>query len=199
MKKQVIIIHGGDTFESREQYLDFLRDYEIDIERYKKDSDDWKKPLRNKLGLGYEVIIPIMPNKTNARYEEWEIWMDKLIPFLEGEIILIGHSMGGAFLAKYLSKKTFPKKIKAVFLVSAVYEKDSQGYSLATFILPDKLDLQSDNIYLYHSKDDPVVPFSELSKFEKALPHAKLRILENKKHINQEEFPELVEDITRLG
>ncbi|MDP3962698.1 MAG: hypothetical protein Q8Q03_02430 [bacterium] len=103
MKMQVIIIHGGDTFETREQYLDFLHNYEINIERYKKDTDDWKKSLRSKLGADYEVIIPIMPNKTDGRYEEWEIWMDKLITFIDDGVILIGHSMGGSFLAKYLS------------------------------------------------------------------------------------------------
>ncbi|MDP3962697.1 MAG: hypothetical protein Q8Q03_02425 [bacterium] len=54
-------------------------------------------------------------------------------------------------------------------------------------------------MYLYRSKDDPVVPFSALDKFKEALPQAHTRIFENRKHINQEEFPELVEDIIKLG
>ena len=76
MKKQVVIIHGGDTFGTYEEYLNFLLKYSIDIERYKFDKDDWKKWLREDLGEGYEVILPIMPNKTNARFEEWKLWME---------------------------------------------------------------------------------------------------------------------------
>ena len=198
MKKQILVIHGGDTFETYEEYLNFLRKYEINIERYKTEKDDWKPWLRKELGTNYEVILPTMPNKTNARFEEWKIWIEKLIPLLNDSVILIGHSMGGAFLAKYLSENKFPKKIDAVFLVSAVYDKDTEGYPLVSFALPKELDLQTDKVYLYHSEDDPVVPFSDLSKYQEALPNAKSRIFEDRKHINQEEFPELLEDIRSL-
>ena len=198
MKKQVVIIHGGDTFETYEEYLKFLHNYQIDIERYKTDRNDWKKPLRDQLREEYEVILPIMPNKTNARFEEWKIWIEKLTTFLDDDVILIGHSLGGAFLAKYLSENPFPKKIKAVFLVAAVYDRDSESYSLASFVLPKKLNMQTENIYLYHSKDDPVVPFSALTKYKQALPEAHTRVLDDRKHINQEQFPELLEDILSL-
>lgn len=198
MKKQIVVIHGGDTFENQEAYLNFLKNYEIDIERYKISKDDWKPDLRQKLGSDYEVILPIMPNKTNARFEEWKIWFEKIIPFLNEEIILIGHSLGASFLVKYLSENNLPKKLKAVFLVSGVFDTDSDGYSLHSFSLPEKLDLQTENIYLYHSKDDPVVPFSALENFAKIFPKAHARIFEDRKHINQEEFPELVQDIQNL-
>jgi uncharacterized protein len=198
MKKQVVVIHGGDTFETYEQYLNFLRDYEIDIERYKTEKNDWKPWLRWALGVEYEIILPTMPNKTNARFEEWKIWFDKLVPYFQDEVILVGHSLGGSFLAKYLSENKFSKTIKAVFLISAVYDRDSERYGLLSFALSDKLDLQTENIYLYHSKDDPVVPFSALDNFSKALPGAHSRTLDNRGHINQEEFPELVEDIRSI-
>lgn len=198
MKKQIVVIHGGDTFENQEAYLNFLKNYEIDIERYKISKDDWKPDLRQKLGSDYEVILPIMPNKTNARFEEWKIWFEKIIPFLNEEIILIGHSLGASFLVKYLSENNLPKKLKAVFLVSGVFDTDTEGYTLHSFSLPEKLDLQTENIYLYHSKDDPVVPFSALENFAQIFPKAHTRIFEDRKHINQEEFPELVQDIQNL-
>ncbi len=198
MKKQVVVIHGGDTFETYEEYLNFLRGYEIDIERYKSDKRDWKPWLRQRLGSDYEVILPIMPNKTNARFDEWKIWFEKFIPFLHDNVLLIGHSLGGTFLAKYLSENQFKKKIKAVFLVGAVYGRDSEGYSLVSFTLPTNLNLQTETIYLYHSKDDSVVPFSALEQYKKALPNAQIRIFEDRGHFNQEEFPELAQDILNL-
>jgi len=198
MKKQVVVIHGGDTFETYEEYLNFLRSYEIDIERYKSDQSDWKPWLRQKLGSNYEVILPIMPNKTNAQFDEWKIWFEKLIPFLHGGVILVGHSLGGTFLVKYLSENQFKKKIKAVFLVGAVYDKDDDGYSVVSFSLPEKLNLQTEKIYLYHSKDDLVVPFSTLGQYKKALPKAETKVFEDRGHFNQEEFPELAQDILNL-
>ncbi len=74
-----------------------------------------------------------MPNKTNAQFEEWKIWFEKFIPFLNDGVILVGHSLGGVFLAKYLSENKFPKKIGGVFLVSAVYEKNQKGLFLVLF------------------------------------------------------------------
>jgi predicted alpha/beta hydrolase family esterase len=200
MKKQVVVIHGGDSFETYKEYLDFLRNYKIDIEheRYNTSKNDWKPWLRVALGSEYEVITPRMPNKDNAQFEEWKLWFEKLFSFLNNGVILVGHSLGGIFLAKYLSENEFPKKIKGVFLVGAVYDKDSEGYPTVSFALPEKLNLQTDKIYLYHSKDDPVVPFSALGQYKKALPKAQTRVFEDRKHINQEEFPELVEDILKL-
>ena len=82
-----------------------------------------------------------------------------------------------------------------MFLVSAMFDYDDEGYSLQSFSLPEKLDLQTDKIYLYHSKDDKVVPFSELSEYQKELPTAKTYVFDDRGHFNQEHFPELVEVI----
>ena len=198
MKKQVVIIHGGDTFATQEIYLDFLRKYEINIERYKTDKDDWKPWIRKMLQENYEVIIPQMPNRTNCKYEEWKLWFEKFVPFLNDEVILIGHSQGGIFLAKYLSENQFPIRVRAVMLVSAPYDKDSEGYPVLSFSLPSTLNLQTGQVYLYHSKDDPVVPFSALEQYRRALPEAVIRIFEDRQHLNQEIFPELLEDIRKL-
>jgi predicted alpha/beta hydrolase family esterase len=199
MKQQVLIIGGGDTFKTYEEYIDSLKTFEIDIERFKSDKTDWKPWLRKNLGDEYEVVIPQMPNKTNAQYVEWKIWFEKILNKLNKEIILIGHSLGGAFLSKYLTENKIDKDVKAVFLVAAVYEYDSDGNALFSFQLPKtSISLQTDKIYLYHSKDDPVVPFSELYKYTNALPNAEVRVLEDKRHINQEQFPELLNDIMSI-
>lgn len=196
-KQQVVVIHGGDTFETHEEYISFLKNYKVSLEYYKKKR--WRDLLQNTLGESFDVVAPAMPNKNNARYEEWKIWFEKLIPFLNEEIILIGHSLGGSFVAKYLSENKFHKKLKAVLLVSAVYDKDTEGYDLGTFSLPAKLNLQTEKIYLYHSKDDNVVPFNDVNKYKEALPNAEVKIFEDRGHFTQEQFPEIVEDIKSIA
>jgi hypothetical protein len=78
MKKQVVVIHGGDTFDSYEDYLTFLNAFEVDKESlFLK---DWKSTLQSELGENYEVLCLQMPNMFNAKYLEWKIWFEKYIP-----------------------------------------------------------------------------------------------------------------------
>lgn len=60
MKTQVIVIHGGDTFETYEEYLTSLKEFEVDLNYFKKSG--WKNFLQEKLGNDFEVIAPKMPN-----------------------------------------------------------------------------------------------------------------------------------------
>ena len=199
MKKQIIAIHGGDTFETYEQYLEFLKNFPIDFERLKKRG--WKDSLGEKLGSDFDVFIPRMPNSLNAKYPEWKIWIEKLIPFFDEEIILLGHSLGGTFIVKYLSENTLPKKIKATFLVAACYDGDNSEYSLGSFKLPEAIEgfkKQAGKVFLYQSKDDDLVPFADFEKYKIALPEASARVFENRGHFGQEDFPEIVTDIKSL-
>jgi len=198
MKQQILVIHGGNSFHSYEEYLDYLRTKKIDLDHLQR--NDWKTRLAEGLGEGFQVIFPSMPNKQNAKYLEWKIWFERFVPFLEEGVILIGHSLGGCFLAKYLSEETFPKKIKAVFLVAAPYDLD-QDRNLKDFVSPKNLEnfiRQVSKIVVYHSKDDAVVPISEIEKYKQALPSAEIVIFKDRGHFNQEEFGELVEAIKAL-
>lgn len=201
MKKQVVVIHGGDTFESYKEYISFLRDFVIDAIDFFK-GKGWKDFLQEDLGDAYEVLTPKMPNKSNAKYEEWKIWFEKLVPFLRDNVILVGHSLGGIFIAKYLSENTFPVHTRATFLVAAPYDAVDTDYTLADFGLPASLatfSTQGGAIYIYHSKDDSIVPFVDLVKYKKQVPNAHCFELENRGHFGQEHFPELVAEIKKLN
>ncbi|MCX6762465.1 MAG: alpha/beta hydrolase [Candidatus Moranbacteria bacterium] len=197
MKKQVIIIHGGDSFDTYEQFLDSLKNWEVTLESFfpKK---GWKSNLQSELGDEYEVLTPRMPNKQNAKYEEWKIWFERMFPFTRDNAALVGHSSGGLFLAKYLSKNIFPKKISGLFLVAAPHSKTEDIGDFALTQTLEKVWEQCQNIHLYQSQDDPVVPASEVEEYKKAWPDAKLHIFENRGHFNQESFPELVAEIKGL-
>src|SRR3989338_9149799 len=179
MKNQIIIIHGGDTFDTHKQYLSFLKNKKVDFKRYKTHQKDWKATLGEKLGKKFEVISPSMPNKQNAKYPEWRIWFKKFIPYFKPKAVLIGHSLGGMFLIKYLSENKLPQRIRAVFLVSPPYDNKKKKDSLVDFKLPkilNKIDEQIEKIFIYHSKDDPVVPFSNAKKYLKILKNSTFRV-----------------------
>ena len=139
-----------------------------------------------------------MPCQDNAKYAEWKIWFERLFPFVEDGTILLGGSLGGIFLAKYLSENKFPKKIKALFLVAAPHS-DMEGSISFDLKKPlQNVKEQCDNIHLYQSQDDPEVNFAEVEKYQKELPGAKLHIFEDRGHFLQEHFPEIVAEIKKL-
>lgn len=56
MKKQIIVIHGGETFDAYEKYLKSLTDLQIDFEDYRNGRAGWKNNLGKALGEGIEDI-----------------------------------------------------------------------------------------------------------------------------------------------
>ncbi len=156
--------------------------------------------LQKSLGKKYDVLTPRMPNSSNAKYADWKIFFERCIPHLDQEVIFIGHSLGGIFLAKYLSEERYPKKITAAFFVAAPYNT-KEIHPLADFVLGDnleKISAQCDNLFFYHSQDDEVVPFSSYKQYKEKLPAIKGRIFSDRGHMNGKKFPELVADITAL-
>ncbi|MEI8067808.1 MAG: alpha/beta hydrolase [Candidatus Shapirobacteria bacterium] len=200
MTQQILFIRGGDTFESYNDYISYLKNKKVNLEKLKV-RKDWKHKLQINLGEGFEVFLPEMPNRANARYEEWKIWFEKIIPLLDENLILAGSSLGGIFLAKYLSENKINKKIKAVILVAAPFDGSTNEESLVYFKLPDSLSKfaeQCENVYLIQSRDDELVLFEEVEKYKKELPNAKLVTFEDRGHFNQEDFPEIVDLIKKI-
>jgi predicted alpha/beta hydrolase family esterase len=200
MKKQIVVIHGGSSFKTYKDYLSYLKNKEIIIEKLRP-RKEWKDWLASKLGARYDVLLPRMPNATNARYQEWKIWFNNITKVLNHKVVLVGHSLGGIFLAKYLTENIYPRKIAAVILVAAPFY-DAEGAdgkeSLKDFSLPPSLKKfakQCGKIYLLHSQDDPVVPFAQLDRYKNALPKAEAVVFKDREHFNQETFPEIVKII----
>ena len=193
--QQILFIRGGEVFDTHEEYIQFLIDKKLTLEDLR--FQDWKKNLGDKLGENYDVLLPQMPNNYFAHFSEWKIWFEKIVSQLSDGVILIGSSLGGIFLLKYLSEHKIPKSIKATFFVAAPYKNEENG-SLGDFRLTQdfsQLIGQAGKIYLYHSQDDPVVPFSDFLDLKNALPQAKTRVFTDRGHFRLKEFPEIIEDL----
>ncbi len=198
-KQQVMIIHGGESWETNEDYIRFLE--EAEPRDPADDTKKWSHSLADDLGDDYILIAPRMPCRWNAKYDEWKIWFEKHVPFLQEGIILIGNSLGGVFLSKYLSENIFPKKIKSLHLVAAPFG-DRSCIKKSSFTIGKslkKIEQQVPDIHLYHSKDDDIVDFGDFEEYAKAIPSAKKHIFEDRGHFySMERFAELVDEIKKL-
>lgn len=204
-KQNVILIGGGDSYSDRKDFLKALqtqtmRDLPTD-EPYKS----WRKWLVEELGEEYRVDIPDMPNKHNAKYDEWRIWFERHLAEVKGEVILIGVSLGAMFLAKYLIENAIEQEIVALFLLAGPcgFFEDEIGNDCKSFGF-DQSEIQNisqsvEKIYIMHSKDDFVVPYDHALKYKAALPKATLLTFEDKNHFLVEELPELLEKIRQIS
>ncbi|MES2994929.1 MAG: alpha/beta hydrolase [Patescibacteria group bacterium] len=199
MAKQIVIIHGGSAQNSYEEYVERLRTREVTIDDFKKHKG-WKDFIVSELGNDWEMLTPEMPSKKNAKYLEWKIWFERMLPFIEDGAVFIGHSLGGLFLAKYLSEETYPKSIRATILVAAPYNTLTE-HPRADFNITKPLrglEEQGGEVFLYHSPDDTVVPLSNFEHYRNDLPGAHAIVLEGRGHFNEPTFPELVEKILEM-
>ena len=204
MKQQVFYIHGGESYSTYDAFLTRLKTSEICDLPSTRPAKKWTSCLADDLGEAYEVFMPAMPNKQNAKYEEWRIWFERHLPHLRDGVILIGFSLGAMFLAKYLSENTVTFKIKALYLLAAAVGDDDDSdladcgdFTLSLPALP-VLSERVGQIFIFHSTDDFVVPYKEALKLQAAIPGAKLVTFTDKNHFLVEELPELIQHIQAL-
>jgi len=141
-----------------------------------------------------------MPNEGNPEDKAWITQISKELAALDGKVILVGHSVGGAVVLKYLLKEHVGKPIVGIFLISIPYwgpEDEGDGeYPLHEGFaaqLPKGVP-----IFLYHSRDDEVVPFAHLEMYAEKIPQAIIRTFDGRGHQFNNDLSEVAADIISL-
>jgi predicted alpha/beta hydrolase family esterase len=196
-KIQILFIHGGMTFKNKKDYLNYLKNKTINLEGYITWSDEY---LKKSLGGNFEIFKPKMPLKENAKYNDWKIFFERHLPLLNDKFILIGSSLGGIFLAKYLSENKLKRKPLSVYLVCPPFDDTCTNEDLVGgFRLKSNLSLlekNTKNLYLMFSADDDCVPVCHAEKYRNKLSKAKIIIYKSKNgHFKISKFPEIVKMI----
>jgi pimeloyl-ACP methyl ester carboxylesterase len=121
-------------------------------------------------------------------------------------VILVGWSLGGMFLAKYLSETEPKKHVKAAFLLAApsgVFADESGAGGDCVEFRPEagkvvNLTRRIPHLEIWHSKDDPVVPIGEVEWYRAHVPRANFVIFEDRNHFLVESLPELIAAIKQI-
>jgi predicted alpha/beta hydrolase family esterase len=112
-------------------------------------------------------------------------------------VILVGHSLGGSTLLKYLSEEKPDVSVLGLFLISTPYWKSNmKEFQLKENFQTALKDIPK--IFLYHSKEDTEVPISNLEFYEHVFKTAVVHKLNGNEHIFSKGLPELVADIKTL-
>ena len=160
--------------------------------------------LQRTLGSDYDMRYPRMPDEDNAPYEEWKQQVETEMATMSGPVLLVGHSVGASILAKCLIDSEVDKPVAGIFLISTPFWGGDgwwyEGYQ--------KLELPSDFaaklppgalVFLYHSQDDEIAPFSHLALYARILPKATVREIASGGHQFNNDLTMIAKDIISLG
>lgn len=195
--EKIFLLWGWVDQSNYKNYEDYLQ--KQDYNPYEVFTKWWKDNLQTDLWENFEVIKIPMPNKGFAYYEYWKVMFEKALPYFGEKNILLGHSLWGSFLLKYLNENEIQQNISQIHLVApAVLDSDTE--LLGSFHFEKSLENYKnfENITnFYFSKDDEIVTFENYEHLQKVLPNAQFHIFKNMWHfIFQEHFEELVENIS---
>ncbi|MGI8911386.1 MAG: RBBP9/YdeN family alpha/beta hydrolase [Rubrobacteraceae bacterium] len=181
MKSQILFIHGGGegAYEEDKKLAASLRDV---------------------LGAAYGVRCPKMPNEDSPEYEAWKDRIAKELSALEGEVILVGHSLGASILLKYVSEETLVQPVAGIFLVASPYW-GTEDWEVGEYELQEDFASKlSEELpaYFYHSRDDEWVSFAHLALYAERLPQAITREFDDRGHQFDDDLSEVARDIQKL-
>lgn len=159
--------------------------------------------LRENLGARFEVRYPRMPNEDEASCDPWRRQIDHELSSLAGRVIVAGHSVGASVVMKWLSERRGKQSLAGVFLLACPFWGGEgwryDGYEELA-LRPGFADMLPAGmpIYLYHCRDDEIVPFAHLDLWARALPQAVVRVYGEGGHQFEDDLSAVAQDIRSL-
>lgn len=180
LKQNVLLIHGAGPKHYRS-----LED----------GSGNWQALLPTDLGSRFHVLAPEMPSLTKPVYAEWKVLFEKYLAKVKGDVILVGHSLGGCFLLKYLSEENIQPRVTGLFLVATPHNTVKGFEVLGQYkSLP-----VIKNITLYHSLDDVEVPYAHAELLKDRLGATLKTYTDQGHYFKRKKFTDLSKDIETIS
>lgn len=148
--------------------------------------ENWLPWLKEKLEKqGNRVFIPQFPTPEGQTLENWLKAFEPYSEYLNEDSIVIGHSLGVAFLLNILEKK----KIHAAFFVAGFTGETKNQFDdgMKTFAQRkfdwDAIRKNAKHYVIFHSDNDPYVKLEKAEELAKNLG-IKICLIKNAGHFN---------------
>lgn len=168
----------------------------------------WKSWLMNELAKNgiYACSLP-MPTPDNPVKSEWVKTINEAVGIPNGEIFLVGHSLGVPAILRYLEDLDKDSKIGGAVLVSGPVAKiEKNGYEQVNSFLDGAFDFDHikntcKNFSIIHGDNDKNVPFSDAEYLRDKLS-CKLISVHNGGHLNSwqgwNKLPQALEALLKM-
>lgn len=183
--KNLIIIHGA----------------------YGNPNENWFPWLKGELeNLNIEVFVPKFPTPLGQSLQSWNTLFKPFEKHLSEKTILVGHSLGPAFILNLLER--IEVKISASFFIVpftgllGLRQFDSINFSFTDREFNwEKIRKHCLKFYVYHSDNDPYVPESKSKFVAEKINALKCVVIKGGGHLGTSsgftEFPLLLDDIKK--
>lgn len=163
--------------------------------------ENWFGWLKNKLAEeGIVCQVPAFSTPLNQHLNTWLMEFQKTATFINSHSILIGHSLGAAFILRWLERNHI--SVQAVILVGAfigtIEDERFDIINQSFFQMPfnwEKLKKNSHYFISYYGTDDKYVKRDQYDSIAQSLNARKI-IIANAGHFNSEagysHFPQLL-------
>ncbi|MFH1126873.1 MAG: alpha/beta hydrolase [archaeon] len=171
---------------------------------YGNPQENWYPWLKSELErLNCNVFVPRFPTPTDQTLDNWQKIFATHKARLDENTIIIGHSLGAAFLLRVL--EDIKTQIKAAFFISGFTENLNNPVFdeiNKTFIDKrydwDRIKKSSKRFYVFHSDNDPYIALKQGKNMAQNLG-AEMITIKGAGHFNEnsgyKKFPELLEKI----
>ncbi len=156
--------------------------------------------LQENLGAEYHINYPELASDESLPDFGWPQKIDEQALQTEGDVLIVGHSLGASMLLKYLSEKPVAKNITGIFLVATPFWSGNEDWKTGLKLqehfseeLPDELP-----IFFYHCKDDEVAPFAHLEQYKQKVTQATFREIKSGGHQLSNDLTVVAQDIKSL-
>lgn len=168
---------------------------------------DWLSWLKKELlKKGIEAQVPKMPNTNRPKIEEWNRYLAKIVKSPDSKLFLVGHSVGGRLLLRYL--EDIDTKIGGAVIVASwlnkrrkPFKKKSNAKMMAPWLKTPikwaKIRKHARKFTAIYSDDDRYVP-PEAAQVIKNKLSAKVVLLHNKGHIDQNKSPAILKEVVQM-
>ena len=173
---------------------------------YGNPTENWIPWLKQELGgLHCRVIVPHFPTPHNQSLRSWLKVMQKYEKELQEDSIIIGHSLGPAFILAVF--EMIHKPVKAAFLIApfisplGITRFDSINKTFYREFKWKAIKKNCKEFYVFHADNDPYVPLQKAEEVARKLG-VKVTIIKNAGHFNAEAgyttFGSLLREIKRI-
>lgn len=154
---------------------------------------NWFPSVKARLmSQGHEVFVPDFPNSETPDYDEWAAhFTAEILPHIDAETIIVGHSLGCPFFLRYMTENKIP--VAELHLVAPAPNHCGID-EIASFFTRDWdinwIKESVKNIEIYGSDNDCYIPLEEFKMLAADL-EAKFHFLPRRGHLTDDILPEL--------
>lgn len=178
---------------------------------YGNPKENWFPWLKQELEKeGHTVFVPKFPTPEGQNLKNWmfEFQAGMYYSMLDEDSVIIGHSLGPAFILSVPEKLEIPKPVKACFFVAGflgLLDNSEVDEINRTFVEKDfnweKIKKNCEKFFIYNSDNDPYVPLEKAKDLAEKLG-SELKIIKGAGHFNEKagytEFQTLLKDIRKI-